>query len=199
VELYRPAPKGAEGYRSWLQSRLAAMHPSTGWFLAFGAILVGGPFAVLGAMFDGWTRGPVSGAELIQVTIFGPAVEEALKIAMVWLVIEIRPYYFQRIEQLYVAALGTALIFAAIENLLYLNIYIPNPSDELILFRWTVCVALHVGCTAVALRSLTRIWMTTVSEWRPPRFRDGVTSLVPAIAIHGLYNGVAAFLAVARF
>ncbi len=199
IDLYRPSPKDVSGYQSWLNSKLTGIHPSTGWFVALGLLLVGGPFAIVGAMIDGWTRGSVGGAGLFQVAIIGPTVEEVLKIALAWLVIETRPYLFQRIEQLYVAALGTAFLFSAIENLIYLTIYIPNPSISLIAYRWTVCVILHVGCTAVAVRTLAEVWTTTIREKRPPRFHRGMVSLIPAIVIHGLYNTIALVTSLGRF
>ena len=66
---------------------------------------------------------------------------------------------------------------------------LPKVSGGVIIWRWSVCTALHVGCTAVATRGLVEVWQRAVNERRPPRMGDGYRMLVLAIVIHALYNG----------
>lgn len=186
--LYRPPPTGAPSYQAWLRERLGRRLPGDGWLTVLLVVLAGGPLAVVGAMLGVPESGLVGVSVVLMMVVFGPAVEEVMKIAGAALVVEIRPYLFRRTSQIFAATLGTAMVFAAIENVVYLNLYFPNPSGAQVAWRWTVCVALHVGCTAMATRGVTAEWQRTVAEGRPPQISRGLPALVKAIVIHGGYN-----------
>lgn len=188
IELYRPPPEGAKSYRLRFELASARVSEATGWFVAAGAVLLGGLFAVFGALIES-TSNVMAVGTLIVMVVFGPVVEEVMKIAAATLMVEIRPWLFRRVEQIQLATVGSAAVFAVVENILYLTLYVPNPSGTLIIWRWSVCVVLHVGCTAVATRGLIEVWQRAVDERRPPRMADGYRMLVLAIVIHGLYNG----------
>ncbi len=187
-ELYRPPPPGADSYQTWLQARLAKTSPSVGWYVALGAAILGGPLAVVGALLKSGQSGLVGTSSFFLAVVFAPAVEETMKVAAAACVVEVKPYLFRRMEQIQFATVGTACLFAAIENFIYLNIRIPNPSVELMIWRWTACVALHVGCTVVASRGLVEVWRQTVTEFRPPKIALGFRTLALAVIVHGSYN-----------
>ncbi len=184
-ELYRPAPPGAAGYQNWLGRRMAATTNRRAWTIAALLAVCGGPWALLTAAF-GTGAGGIG--MIIPAVVFGPALEEIAKIAAVAIVVETRPYLFKRIEQLQVATIGAALIFAIIENIMYLEVWEPNHSVLLAVWRWTVCVALHVGCTLVATRGLTKAWHDAISQRRPPSLMAGSRWLILAIILHACYN-----------
>jgi hypothetical protein len=190
-EWYRPPPPGAESYQKWLQERLSKTSTGTGWFVALFAALCGGLMAVIASLMGTQQPGIAGLSMIIIATVFAPAVEETMKIATAAYIIEVCPYLIRRIEQLQLATIGAAFIFAAIENLLYLNIYEPNPTTHQILWRWTVCVSLHVGCTMIASRGLIDVWKQTVNEYRRPQITRGLPMLTTAFVIHGFYNGCA--------
>lgn len=193
-ELYRPPPAGSHSYRAWFESRAVGVTPAKAWAVALAAALVGGVVAVLTALLGTDPLAVPGGGPVLLVVVFGPAVEETMKIAAAAYVVEVRPYLLRRIEQLQVAAIGAALLFAVIENVMYLYIRVRNPSVEYMLWRWIVCTALHVVCTLVAARGLAEVWRRAVTEYRPPQFTLGLRWLVVAIIIHGCYNaGAAAF------
>lgn len=187
----RPAPPEAVSYGGWLRERAAHLSPDVGWGIALAAVIVGGGAAIGGAMIGSFTQMRLTISSFFLTAVIGPAVEEAMKIATCAMVIEIRPYLFSRRAQIYVATLGAAFVFAAIENVLYLHVYIEEPTELIFLWRWTVCVALHVGCTAVATRGLTRIWHRTMTEYRRPVMAQGFGPLATAIVLHGCYNASA--------
>jgi len=189
-ELYRPAPRDAVSYQTWLQTQLARTSPAIGWYLALAAAMLGGPLAIFGAMFQSSQGGLTELSGFLLIVIFGPTVEETMKIALAAYVIEVKPYLFRRIHQIRLATLGAAFIFAVIENFVYLNIYVPNPTPTLIAWRWTICIALHVGCTAVASAGLVNVWKQTTTEYRTPRITAGLPRLTQAIIIHGTYNAI---------
>jgi len=192
-ELYRPAPPGSASYAGWLAGKLAGGSPRLGWLTALTLALAGGPLAILAALFKSGQSGVAGLSTLILAVVFGPAAEEALKIALAWCVVEVRPCLFRRAGQIRLATVGAAFLFAVIENFIYLNIYVPNPSLSLVVWRWTVCVALHTGCTLLAANGLIRVWRRTVTELRPPELSSGLPELAWAIIIHGFYNLVAIF------
>lgn len=196
-ELYRPAPGHALSYRTWLQAKIAATPRRTGWFIAVGLALGGGLFSILGALFENQQQGLAGLSFLMVAAVFGPVVEETLKIALAAITVETRPYLFQRPGQILLATLGAALLFAAIENVIYLNIYVPNPSDVMFIWRWTVCVLLHVGCTGIASRGVIRVWEQTTSQLRRPSITQALPMLVTAIVVHGTYNATATLFAFA--
>ncbi len=187
-EWYRPAPAGAAGYAAWIERRLAETSLGAGWVMAGAAAVFGGLLAVIGTLLEGDQFGLIGASRLILVAMLGPAVEEVMKVTAATIIVETRPYLFRRKEQLLLATLGAAAVFAAIENFMYLHLLIPNPSAALIAWRWTVCVLLHVGCTAVASRGLIEVWQQAVHERRPPRMASSIRTLLPAIVIHGAYN-----------
>ena len=187
-ELYRPAGAGSPGYESWLRQRVAATPPRRCWQVALLAALCGGPWAVLAALIHTNPGGLASFSTVLLAVVFAPVVEEMMKVAAAACIVEVRPYLFRRVEQLQVAAVGSALLFAVIENILYLTVYVPNHSLEYALWRWTVCVALHVGCTLIATRGLVTVWRRTITEYRPPKLALGFGALVAAIVTHACYN-----------
>ena len=188
-ELYRPSPPGAASYQNWLRQRLAETSERTGWAVAVAATLVGGLWAVVASLIGIHQSAAGGWGGFVLMVVFGPAVEETMKISTAACVVELRPYLFRRVEQLRLATIGAAAVFAALENVIYLNIYHPNHTFEFALFRWTVCVALHVGCTAVACHGLIRPWRQALNELRRPKITRGVPMLVMAILLHGAYNG----------
>ena len=187
-------PDGLD-YATWIERGRQRTSSAFTWALTAAAILLAGPFAVMGAMT---TSGETAFA-LLRLTVFGPLAEEMLKVGLPLLVVERRPYWFRSSAQILFAAIGGSLAFAAIENLLYLNAYLADPSDLLVAWRWSVCVALHVGCSLLAGLGLTRMWRLLWQQRRRPRFGVAAPWFIAAIVIHGTYNLVALLLAYSRY
>jgi hypothetical protein len=187
-------PLAAPGYGSWLakKTQAAAAHPERAWRLAFLIMLAGGPWAVLGAIISG-------GGGAFAAIVSGPVAEEIMKIAILATLLEIRPDFLTRRSQIHLAAAGSALGFAIIENLLYLNVYIKSPTEMITLWRWTVCVVLHVGCSLIASLGVARVWAESLSRLERPRLGRMLPFLVTAIVVHGTYNGAMTILALTGF
>ena len=186
--LYRPPPAGEESYGSWLARRQAEANPSAGWWLALLLVVSGGMFAVVAALFGTSPGGALYLGFPILMIVCGPVVEETMKIAVTSHIVESQPYMFSQPLQIRLAAAGSALVFAAIENILYLQFYTTVLTDELIMWRWTVCVALHVSCSLVAAQGLINVWTTTLREKRRPNISAAIPWLSTAILIHAVYN-----------
>ncbi len=188
--LYRPAPAGAASYASWLAGRMQTSSPGRGWAVAVVLALAGGSWAFLAVLVGTEPLGFVGLFDLWRTVVVGPVVEEVMKIGAIAVIVEARPYLFRRVEQLQAAAIGAALLFAAIENVLYLGFTLPNPAVSYSVWRWTVCVGVHVGCTMVATRGLIDVWQRSITELRQPRLAGGMRALAVAMIIHGSYNAM---------
>ncbi len=173
-------------YRGWLTKKIE----QTTWPASLSTMIIvalaAGPWAVLGAMYVGVFSG--SGFAILMYTVFGPVAEEVAKVAAALWVVEKRPYLFRSLWQIFFCAACGGLAFAAIENLLYIYVYVPEHTPEFVHFRWTVCVFLHVSCSLVAGVGLARIWDNAIRNLHPPRLAMGVPWFVIAMAGHGLYN-----------
>ncbi len=177
-------------YRGWLTKKIA----ETTWSQSFVTMLVvalaAGPWAVIGALYVGSVSGNQTGnlLSILAYTVFGPVTEEVAKVAAALWVVEKRPYLFRSLWQIFLCAACGGLAFAAIENLLYIYVYVPKHTAEFVHFRWTVCVFLHVSCSLVAGVGLARIWDNAIRNLHPPRLAMGVPWFVIAMVGHGLYN-----------
>ncbi len=192
VNLYAPPPQGKISYAQWFQKKKEQTSPTRRRFALLAVILMAGPFAVVGTFVTGFGRyvGPI---------VIGPVVEEIMKITILLLIVERRPWLIRAASDIRIAAICGALGFAVIENILYLSVYITNPSFELTLWRWIVCTALHVSCTAIAAGGVMRIWQRVNEEGREPDARAMYQPLVTAIVLHGSYNALVTFAQYAEF
>lgn len=184
-------PEDALTYARWLDARVAERDVGRSWALTGLIALCAGPFAVMGAFWG-------SGQTLLSVTalvVFGPMVEEVTKLALPTFVVERRPHLFLGRTQILICGACGGLVFSAIENLLYLHVYVPNPTPTLVAWRWTVCVALHVGCSTIGAIGLASVWSVGMRERRRPDVGRAARWVVLATIVHGTYNGLAFVLA----
>jgi RsiW-degrading membrane proteinase PrsW (M82 family) len=187
-ELLPQPPADALTYRRWLEDRMAATPVWRSWLVTFLLALAAGPWAVVGTFLAGSGEGAFA---LVVLVAVGPLIEEVMKVGAALWVVEVRPYWFRSPWQIAIGAAASGLAFAAIENLLYLQLYVPNPTPQLALWRWTVCVTLHTSCTLVAGIGLIRIWRRTMHDKTRPELSLGAPLLIAAIVLHGTYNALA--------
>lgn len=181
---------GVTWYRWYLQ-QAAETSVRHSWLVTLAVALAGGLFAIMGTLAQ---QSVMGGGMLLGVVVFGPTVEEVMKVGLVLWLVEKRPWLFRHAEQILICALASGVVFAAVENVIYLKVYIDDPPDSLILWRWTVCVLLHAGCSTVAGLGAWRIWRQIRQEERAPALKDGAPFFVAAIVLHGLYNGTVTVL-----
>lgn len=188
ADLAGAAPEGQITYARWLDQRIAA----TSYAKSLGVMLLliasSGPWGVFGALFGGAGGGDLSTAGIVAVAIIGPITEEIMKIALAMWVVEKRPYLFKAIWQILVCAAAGGLLFGAIENLIYMHIYIPDASRSLARWRWTVCTGLHLNCSFVAGVGLARVWDRAMRTRTRPELGYGMGWFATAMLGHGLYN-----------
>lgn len=187
------APADAPRYELWLARNRAAMTPARSWSVTALIALAAGPWAVTGALFSA-DQGIEFGWGVLAIVLFGPVIEEVMKVALPLWLLEKKPYLFTSALQLMVCAAAGGLAFATLENLLYLNVYIRDPSPTLVTWRWTVCTALHVGCSTLAGVGLTRVWSDVWKTRKPAELSLATPMITAAIVVHGTYNALAVAL-----
>jgi RsiW-degrading membrane proteinase PrsW (M82 family) len=183
-------PEDATTYARWLDARLAERDVGRSWALTGLIALAAGPLAIMGAF---WGSGETV-FSVLALVVFGPVVEEASKLAIPTFVVERKPYMFLSRIQILICGGAAGLVFAAIENLLYLYVYVPNPTAGLVAWRWSVCVALHVGCSTIGAIGLGAEWRDAVDARRKPDLVRSARWLIIATVVHGTYNGLAIVL-----
>ena len=133
----------------------------------------------------------ISGAGLLGAVLFAPVIEEIGKTLGVMTLLERRPWLLGGRASVFASCALSGLFFATIENLLYLHLYIPDAAAETILWRWTVCTALHVVCCMVSAAGLALEWRDAARRRGLGRFTVAAPWLVAAMVVHGLYNAFA--------
>jgi hypothetical protein len=187
IELAGPPGEDQVTYARWLVQKIAATPYEASLFTTAALVLLAGPWGIFGALWEGMTSGS-AGAGILAVVVFGPVTEEIMKIALALWIVEKRPYLFKSIWQILVAAAAGGLMFGVIENLMYLNVYVPGATLKLARFRWTVCTGLHISCSFVAGVGVARIWVHTMRTHTPPHLGRGMPWFATAMLGHGLYN-----------
>jgi RsiW-degrading membrane proteinase PrsW (M82 family) len=167
-------------YSSYYADRIASTTLLQSWGVTLGAGIICGPLAIIGAF--------LYGAGLLGPFVWGPTAEEILKIAVIAMVVETRPWLVRHGYQIIVAAAVSALVFAAIENLFYLRIYYPEANGLLAAWRWNIGSLLHISASMIASLGLVKIWRESQHDFSRPRFNRGLGYLIGAIVLHGGYN-----------
>ncbi len=162
------------------------------------AALAAGPFAIVGAFIEGinalFTLNPIVRmiVFILYMFLYAPIVEELLKQSGMIYLLEKKPYRLFSAGQFVIAAGISALIFSAIENLLYIHFY-TNPTTlndphGFACFRWTVCTLLHVTCSVIASFGLIRVWKKQLADGRAADLAYGFWPFAIAMGLHGAYN-----------
>ncbi len=181
VELYEPPREGEESYTHWVAQRSKAVTARTSWSAVLVALIAGVPLSI-GCAFV---------AAQVALHLFvgvAPIVSELLKVAGAWILIERFGYMIRRSGQIYLVTLGTAMLAAVAQNIVYLTLYFAPAPIELILYRWTMGPILHLICTAVATKGLVEVWERSVAEHRLPATAEAVSTIILAILLHGAVN-----------
>ena len=174
-------------YDRWLAHGERKTSEAKSWWLCLIVACVSGPAAVIGTFLSQSGSAPA----IVMICLVGPLAEEVMKAAAILWVVEKRPFFFKSVSQIMICGVMSGLVFAAIENVLYLNVYIPNASPGLAAWRWSVCVALHVGCTCISAYGLSRVWKKTTIQRTRPEIALASTFIIASVLTHAAYNTAA--------
>lgn len=183
-ELAGDVPQDAITWFAWYQDQVIRTSAAKSWLVTAAIAFVSGICAIGGALI----LQPSLQGSFVLAVIAAPITEEIMKIALAIWVVEKCPWLFKSSVQILVCGLAAGLAFAAIENLVYLHIYIDDPPASLVRWRWTICVLLHTGCSVIASLGVVKIWQQFQIHKRLPALVDGATWLTVAMCVHGAYN-----------
>lgn len=157
--------------------------------IAFLLALVGGILGIAGAIIGevqsgGWLLLPLVGA---------PIIEEAMKPVGVYIgLIRWPETYASRLYTAFLAAMG-GFVFGVIEAFAYTQIYVSDPSDAFVVYRFTAPLAMHTVASFIFGLGISR----GVVDWAAGRSsfpRRTRYFYIAAVLIHAVFNGVAATL-----
>lgn len=181
-------PPGQVTYRRWLTEGIARTTWAKSWAVTFALVLVAGPFGILGAFTAGSGGIGANLAGLLAVVVLAPVTEEIVKVAGALWVVEKRPFWFKSMGQVLLCAAAGGFAFAAIENLIYINVYHPGGNGAFRDWRWSICTALHVNCSMLAGWGLVRVWDKAIRTGTRPELALGTPFFALAMVAHGTYN-----------
>lgn len=148
----------------------------------------GGVLGVLGAIIQELSQG-----SLLVAFVAAPMIEEVMKPAGVYLLLVWWPKVLtSRIYTALLAALG-GLSFALIENVIYLQLYFPQHTQTLVIFRYSACLTMHVVCSFILGFGINQKLLASVRGEVPLLKGNKKFFFIPMI-IHSLFNIMAVLL-----
>jgi len=186
------APKAAGPPPGAVAERPSGRAPAYQYFLTFLLALIGGLLGILGAIFQ---EAQATLTYVLLPFIGAPIIEEALKpsglyLALLWFPRALRSQLFTAI----LCALS-GLVFGIVESFVYVTLYVDDPSDEFIIFRFSVPLGLHATASyLVGLGINIRILDWAAGRSKLPRASRNF--FVAAAVLHGAYNFIAVILSI---
>ena len=124
---------------------------------------------------------------LLGPFIAAPIIEESLKPSGVYLLLAKWP---QALPNRYYTALLAALAglgFALVENEIYLRVYFPEHSHEMVLIRYTASLSLHVVASFIFGLGINQKLIAAV-KGEIPMFSANKRFFITAMGLHAAYN-----------
>jgi len=171
VSLQRPQPGSLAGHS-----------------LALSLALVGGVLGVIGAFFQ-----EVRGGGLLIAFAGAPMIEEVLKPAGVYILLIRWPHLLP--SQLYNAGLAaiSGLSFGIIESAIYVNVYFPEHSSQLVVYRFTVPLLMHTMTSFIVGFGINQRLLASV-RGEIPLLAGNRRFFITGIVLHALFNITATVL-----
>jgi len=153
--------------------------------------MLGSLGGILAAIMDEMT----SMTPIAAISI-GPAIEEICKPIAVIFMLEKRPYWLTSGAQVVGLSILGAVIFASIENVIYIFVYHPDGGMDFILWRLVICTALHVVTSLVMGLGLAKMHRHIRRHGGGLRLGPVAVYYMVAVGIHAAYNGTVTFLSI---
>jgi RsiW-degrading membrane proteinase PrsW (M82 family) len=148
----------------------------------------GGVLGILGAIIQ-----ELSNSSILLAFVAAPIIEEVMKPSGVYFLLARWPQLLTcRIYTALLAALG-GLSFAVVENILYLQVYFPEHSQTLTVFRYSACLSMHVICSVIVGFGINEKLLASI-KGEIPFLRGNKKFFIIPMIIHSLFNIMAVFL-----
>ncbi|MDY7011466.1 MAG: PrsW family glutamic-type intramembrane protease [Planctomycetota bacterium] len=175
--------------------RQAACEPRGPVVLVYIAALAGGVIGIPAAIIQEMQAGlPL----WLTAILVAPLVEELLKPIGVMFIMEKRPHWLRSGRQVVVMAALGAIVFATLENIMYLHLAHPEGGLGYALWRYIVCTLMHVSASIIFGVGLARMWLWIRREGIRFRIKGLLRYYISASVLHGLYNVIVLILAKTR-
>jgi RsiW-degrading membrane proteinase PrsW (M82 family) len=158
--------------------------------LALFFALLGGVFGIFGAAVTELASG---GGGLAVAFVAAPIIEEAMKPLGVYILLAKWPIALR--NQVYTAVLAaiSGISFGLIEALAYVNVYVPDPPQWFVIYRFTIPLALHATASFIYGFGINKALLDWASKGS--RFpRRTLRLYLIAVVMHGLFNIVVGVL-----
>lgn len=182
VERYEPPRESELSYADWVRRQEDKAPARKCWMVASVVPLLSLPLAFGSGLVT------VEYSTLIYFVVLGPLLAEVLKVAIASTLIERRTYLVRTTSQIHLMTLGTAVVFAAAQNVIYLTFYFSNAPLELATYRWLIGPILHGACTLIATRGLVSVWERAGIDHRQVRVTGAFPHLLVAVVLHAAFN-----------
>ncbi len=161
-----------------------------GHLFALSIAVVGGVLGVVGAVI-----GELRAGGLILLPILGaPIVEEMLKPVGVYILLARWPRLLRgRLHTALLAAVS-GLVFGLIEALAYVHVYVSDPPDWFVTYRFTIPIAFHTMASFIVGLGITQ-GLLAWAKGESPFPKASRNLYIVAIGLHAVFNTVAVGLA----
>ena len=155
--------------------------------------IVGGLAGTLAAVLKELTHGG-----LLPAVLAAPAIEEICKPIGVVLILEKRSHWFRsKVQVVLMVALG-ALVFATLENLMYVHVYNPSGGPGYVVWRYTVCTTMHLAASTIFGLGLARMWQRMRQKGGGFDIDVCLWYYAAAVILHAAYNAIVIILELAK-
>lgn len=152
--------------------------------------IVGGLISSLGVLIEESTR-----ASMLMLIVVGPLIEEVFKPIGTIFLLESKPRHIRSQHHIWGLCMVGALIFSLIENLLYIYWYAGGGlTMKYILFRYSVCISIHLTATFVFSLGLAKEFSRMRQNNTKFELENTLPYITAATVIHGGYNLIAYLL-----
>ncbi len=154
--------------------------------LAVCIALLGGALGIAGAFVQEFR----TGGFLLLPFLGAPIIEEGVKPAGIYIMLIRWPHFLR--GQLHTALLTaiSGLSFGVIEAVTYVTLYVSDPSDLFVAYRFTLPLVLHTTSSFIVGLGLNQRLLDW-AQGRAPLPKASRNLFIAAASLHGLYNTVA--------
>ena len=131
----------------------------------------------------------------LMIVLVAPAIEEICKPIGVIFMLDKRSGWLTSSSQVVVMTLLGALVFATIENLIYVLGHIDNATQLYLLWRFGICTMVHMIASGVFAVGLVKMWRHIRDQGGHFDIDICFRYYVLAVVIHAAYNSSMVLLA----
>ncbi|MGH9201585.1 MAG: PrsW family glutamic-type intramembrane protease, partial [Vicinamibacterales bacterium] len=160
--------------------------------LALLVAVSGGALGIIGAIIQEFQASP---AFLLGPFVAAPIIEEAMKPVGVYIALIRWPLALRSQTFTAVLAALAGLVFGIIESIVYVTIYVDDPSDTFVAYRFSVTLGLHAAASYLVGLGINQ----GVLDWaqgRSPLPRASRNFYFAGVILQSLYNTTVVILAI---